>query len=337
MIGTRPLHGDRMVPAGHLDLAVNVVPGGPPAWMRAALASVDVTRYPDARTVEAALAARHGRPAGSALALPGAAEGFWLLAAALRPRQAAIVTPAFTEAATALRAHGAVVTAVPRTAPFALQPDAVPDDADLVVVGNPCNPTGTLHDAERVLALARPGRTLLVDEAFMDLVPGEPQSVAGRGDVPGLVVLRSLTKSLGIPGVRAGYLLAAPETVRELDANRQPWPVGAHALAALAAYAQRPAPVADVAERVAAARERLERRLGELPGVVVYPGAANFVCVGVPRGDAVRAALADAAIAVRPTTDLGLDPDHFRIAVRDDPTTDRLVAVLRAALERCLP
>ena len=333
----RPLHGDRMVPPGYEDFAVNVFGGGPPEWLARALREAldaGAGRYPDEREAVAVVAARHGRHEEAVLALNGAAEAFWLLAAVSRPRRPVVIAPAFTEAQAALRGHGREPELVHRREVdgFALDPDAVPDDADLVVVANPCNPTGTLHSADAVAALVRPGRTVVVDEAFIDLVPGEAESLANRTDLPGLVVLRSLTKSLGIPGIRAGYLLAHPDLIARLAGARQPWSVNALALAALRAWAAREAPTAGIAERVAGARERLRASLEALPGVSVHPGAANFLLMRVPDGRRVLAALSDRGIAVRPTLDLGLDADHLRVAVRDDAANDRLVTALDEVL-----
>ncbi|NFW08197.1 aminotransferase class I/II-fold pyridoxal phosphate-dependent enzyme, partial [Staphylococcus aureus] len=98
----------------------------------------------------------------------GAAEAFPLVAT-LEPRHAIVVHPQFTEPAAALRAAGISVGRhiLNVSDGFALDPDLVPDDADLVVVGNPTNPTGRLHLATDLLALRRPGRVLVVDEAFM--------------------------------------------------------------------------------------------------------------------------------------------------------------------------
>src|SRR5437764_206569 len=83
-------------------------------------------------------------------------------------------------------------------------------------LGNPTNPTSVLHPAATVAALARPGRLLVVDEAFADTVPGEPASLAGRRDLPGLVVVRSFTKTWGLAGLRIGYLLAEAALVARL-------------------------------------------------------------------------------------------------------------------------
>jgi histidinol-phosphate/aromatic aminotransferase/cobyric acid decarboxylase-like protein/adenosyl cobinamide kinase/adenosyl cobinamide phosphate guanylyltransferase len=335
--GAPPLHGDRLAGPDDDDFAVNVVPGGPPPWLERALARAlaGVGAYPDERPATAAVAARHGRPPDEVLLLNGAAEAFALAAAALRPRRPAILAPSFTEAASALRAHGREPLLVHRDAAggFALDPAAVPDDADLVVVANPCNPTGTLHRAGTLAALARPGRVVLIDEAFMDLVPGEPETLAARRDLPGVVVVRSLTKSLAIPGVRAGHLLGPAAVVARLAAVRQAWPVNALALTALQAWAEHPDPTGPVAARVAAERERLAAGLAALPGVHVHPGAANFLLVRLDGGARVAAALRERGIVVRPTGDLGMDGDHLRVAVRDAAASERLLDALQAVLE----
>ena len=114
---------------------------------------------------------------------------------------------------------------------FVLDPRAVPADADLVVIGNPTNPTSVLHRADDLRELARPDRILVVDEAFMDAVPGEPESLAGAS-IPGLVVIRSLTKTWGLAGLRIGYVLAAPGLIEQLAAVQPHWPVSTPALAA---------------------------------------------------------------------------------------------------------
>ncbi len=207
-------HGDVDATPGLLDFAVNVRGAAPPGWLRERLVTAldDLARYPSAAhdaAARAAVAARHGRRPDEVLVLAGSAEGFALLPA-LRPRLAAVVHPGFTEPEAALRAAGVPVERVFTDAAdgHVLRPDAVPAAADLVVVGNPTNPTGVLHPAAALRALRSPGRVVLVDEAFADAVPGEAESVAGE---PGFLVFRSLTKTWALAGLRAGYALGAPE------------------------------------------------------------------------------------------------------------------------------
>jgi histidinol-phosphate/aromatic aminotransferase/cobyric acid decarboxylase-like protein/adenosyl cobinamide kinase/adenosyl cobinamide phosphate guanylyltransferase len=330
-------HGDRDVRPGDADHAVNVVAGGPPPWLQDALGAAlhaDAERYPREDAAVAALAALHGRDGAEIVPTNGGAEALWLLGPALRPALAACVHPAFTESEAALRAHGIPVVRVHRDPgrSFALDPAQVPEAADLVIVGNPASPSGTLDPAAAILALRRPGRTVVVDEAFMDLVPGEPGSLV-REALEDVIVVRSLTKALSVPGLRAGYAVAAPALADRLRAVRPPWSVNVLALAALAAAAAHPAELAAIAERAAAEREDLAARLRAIDGVRVWPAAANFVLVQVDDGPAAVAALRAQSIAVRPAASFpGLDDRHLRITARDARQNARVAEVLAGAV-----
>ena len=330
-------HGDAEATPGLLDLAVNVRGTAPPAWLRTRLAASldDLGRYPDPSSATAAVAARHGRPLDEVLLTAGAAEAFVLLARVLRPVHAVCVHPSFTEPEAALRAAGHAVDRVVLAPPYRLDdvPDAVPEQADLVVVGNPTNPTGVLHaDLAR---LCRPGRTVVVDEAFLDGVPGEPGALAGRSDLPGLVVVRSLTKTWALAGLRVGYLLAEPALVRALRDAQPLWAVSTPALVAAVACST-PEAVAEAqaaGAATAAERARLTRALTGL-GVTVSPGsAAPYLLCSVPGYRDVRGRLRELGIAVRRgDTFPGLTPEHWRTAVRDRPSSDRLVGALWSLL-----
>jgi histidinol-phosphate/aromatic aminotransferase/cobyric acid decarboxylase-like protein len=242
------------------------------------------------------------------------------------------VHPGFTETEAALRAHGVPVTRVVRDPEdgFALRPRAVPEAADLVVIGNPASPSGTLDPAATILQLRRPGRTIVVDEAFMDMVPGEPASLV-REPLTDVIVVRSLTKALAIPGLRAGYAVAAKPLADRLRAVRPPWSCNALALAALRAMAQRPAALAEGAVRAQAERVDLEQRLRAVSGLRLWPAAANYVLVRVPPGEGagVAAHLREAGIAVRPAGSFpGLTADDLRITAREPQANARLAGVL---------
>lgn len=327
-------HGDSEVGPGLLDLAVNVRGRTPPAWLLGRITDslTDLGSYPDPERARAALARRHRRDPDQVLPTAGAAEAFVLIARALNPRRAVVVHPQFTEPEAALRAAGHRVDRVLLPAPdFLLDPLEVPEDADLVMVGNPTNPTSVLHPAESIAALARPGRILVVDEAFADCVPGEPESLAHRTDVPGLVVVRSLTKTWSLAGLRAGYVLAAPDLVARLGEARPLWSVSTPALVAMEACvtSEALAEAEDWARGLGEERRALTEDLVR-SGLTVVPHArASFLLVRAMNGESLRLRLRDAGIAVRRgDTFPGLGPEWFRVAVRDSGTRHALTRTL---------
>lgn len=306
-----------------LDFAVNVRPGGPPVWLTDRLAArlPDLGRYPseaDQRRAVHAVARRHGRVADEVALLAGGAEGFALLAG-LRPRLAALVAPSFTEPEAVLAAAGVPIQHVVLPFPFTLTGAVVPEEADLVVVGNPTNPTGVLHRADDILALRRPGRLVVVDEAFADGVPGEAQTLAGES-LPDVLVLRSLTKTWALAGLRVGYALGAPEVLARLTAPRPHWPLGTLQLEAIAATGS-PEAVAEAdasARRVAGLRASMVAGLEEL-GLGVVAGDAPFVLFTVPDAELMRKHLESKGIAVRRCdTFVGLPENYLRAAVRPE-------------------
>lgn len=337
-------HGDRDIADGLVDLAVNVRLTAPPGWLADRLRD-EVGRlagYPRTEAARAALAARHGLPPESVLPTAGGAEAFTLIARGLAPSRAVVVHPQFTEPEAALRAAGRPVRrAVLRAQDgFRLRVELVPDDADLVMIGNPTNPTGVLHPADAIRSLCRPGRVVVVDEAFMDAVPGESQSLAGER-LPGLLVVRSLTKTWGIAGLRAGYVTGEAALVAALAAVQPAWSVSSLAAAAMVACSG-PAAVAEAAEaaiEIEGMRAHLVDGLAGL-GLPVVARSAPFVLVDTAallrpgdEPDRIRFALRDSGFAVRRgDTFPGLGPSWVRFAVRDSGTSDRLLHALAEIL-----
>jgi histidinol-phosphate aminotransferase len=316
-------HGDQALTPGVLDFAVNVRAAAPPQWLRDRLASRldDLGGYPsraDEERAIAAIAERHGRTADEVLLLAGAAEGFAMLPR-LNPRRAAVFAPGFTEPEAILAEAGVPIDHVVLPPPFTLGSQHVPGEADLVVIGNPTNPTSVLHRRADLLALGGPGRILMVDEAFMDAVPGEPESLAGQR-VPGLVVLRSLTKTWALAGLRAGYAVGDPEVLGRLAHGRAHWPLGTLQLEALFACNTPEAiahAVQDAQRLVETRREQADALRGL--GLTVTDGSAPFLLVAVPDAELMRKGLAVNNIAVRRCdTFVGLDGDYLRVAVRSE-------------------
>jgi cobyrinic acid a,c-diamide synthase len=324
-------HGDAETGGDLLDFAVNVYDGARPPWLDRAL-SASITQagaYPDPTPATAAIAQRHGRALDEVLPTAGAAEAFSLIAHLRRWRNPVVIHPQFTEPHAALEQVGHQVTSVlcrPESG-FALDPADVPDDADLVIVGNPTNPTGVLHPAGVIRGLRRKGRLVVVDEAFMDAVPGETESLV-RERLRDVVVVRSLTKHWSIPGIRAGYVVGHRSVIKHLAHRQTPWSVSTPAIAAAIACSTRAASTESRERAVTISRWR-EFLAGGLRGrgIDIVPSAASFVLAQVGRG--VHPTLRDRGIAVRRCdTFPGLDATWVRIAVRPPSTTIRLLEAL---------
>ncbi|WP_080793954.1 Rv2231c family pyridoxal phosphate-dependent protein CobC [Corynebacterium pacaense] len=323
-------HGDQAAAGARLDFAVNVVSPSPPEWLQRVLID-EIPRlgsYPPAelqRRAVAAVAAGVGVDKHDVLLLNGAAEGFSLLSR-LQPRSAVVLHPGFTEPQACLEDAGVTVGEVIMSAPYTLDTVAVDEAADMVVIGNPTNPTGVLHPVDQLSALARPGRFLVVDEAFLDVTGGESMaSLVGR--LPGLIVLRSLTKTWSIAGLRCGFLIADPQTVDRLAAFRPHWPLGTLQLAAMIAVMDRGGEfLPGISADIAAQRADMVASLGAA-GFHVHPSRAPYLLVNPP-GDAegLRLGLAARGIAVRRCdTFPGLDSRFWRLAVRPPEQVDALL------------
>ena len=328
-------HGDAELGAGLLDFAVNVCPDPIPSWLSEPIMTAcgQLDRYPDSRAATAAVAARHHRPVPEVLLTAGGSEAFTLLAQGFSAGRAAIVHPQFTEPEVALRAAGWRIDRVLLDAAdwFALDPARVPDEASLVVVGNPTNPTGTLHRAQTLLALRRPGRLVVVDEAFLDSVPGEPESLAEQDDLSGIVVVRSLTKTWGLAGLRVGYLLGDASAIAAAAAVQPRWSVSSPALAAAAACMSQQAQPEAHRRAVAVTKQRraLTGELARRGFQVRADGAGPFMLARHPGRAGVHAELRALGVAVRRAdTFPGLGPGWIRVSVRDKAATAPLLAAL---------
>jgi threonine-phosphate decarboxylase len=230
--------------------------------------------------------------------------------------------PSFGEYAREVRLQGAT----PVFVPYDELLDTDPADYALAIICVPNNPTGTLPDRDSLLAFAASCRDsntpLLVDEAFLDFT--DQSSLAGT---PGVVVARSLTKMFGLPGLRAGFLVASGELSERLRGAVPPWSLGSPAVAVGTHCLRATDFVTETRERVQSERERMQRELSSR--FDVSPSQAPFFLLDVGSDSKpLIASLRSRGIAVRDaTTFRGLD-SHIRVAVRLPEENDRLVEAL---------
>ena len=209
---------------------------------------------------------------------------------------------------------------------------------DLLILGNPNNPTGRAIDTRALRSFMKrhPRVQLIVDESFLEFVPGA-KSIADR--LPAnAVMLRSMTKFYAIPGLRLGFVVAAPRVAAALRLQLPPWSVNCMAHHAGIASLADPAHARRTRAVVARARRELATGLRACAGIRVFDGDANFILLRIDRPSlptlTLRGRLLRRGIAVRVCSNFaGLDARYFRVAVRTPAENGRLLTALRAALE----
>lgn len=333
-----------VAPAGLTDFSANVNPLGFPSWLRQELAAAvsDLVHYPDpaCTALSAAAAARLGCGVGEVVCGNGTSELIQSLPALLGSRRVLVVEPGYVDyrRAAALAGADTALLALDPAAGFRLDEGALAaaiaaHRADLLLLGSPNNPTGTVIDPAllRRLCAAHPGLTVAVDEAFADLAEGFASLAAARP--ANAVVLRSLTKVFALPGLRLGVALAEPALAERWRARLPPWTVNHLAQVVGARALADEGFITDSAAAVTRWRAALMQGLGALPGLSVMPGAANFLLCRHPDPGLAARLLRRHALAVRVCDDYpGLGPEWFRVAVRTPDQNARLLAALAAEL-----
>lgn len=333
-----------------LDFSVDINPlGAPPAVRDAILQHLDdIHVYPDPHAAElcAAVAVHHGVGTDHIVVGNGSAELIALLPRLMPTPRALIMAPTFSEYAWAVEQAGGSVEYVElkEADGFCAAWDAGwwrarLARADIVFLCNPNNPTGLLVGADDVRRLAQWCREsstwLVVDEAFMDLVDA-PQTLVG--DVaPGdqLVVLRSLTKSFAIPGLRLGYAVAPPLLTERLRAAQPAWPVNALALAVGLRLLQERDFLARTRQALRPLRAQLSDAIAALGWLRPLPSTTGFLLCQLTDTSLTSTELTDRLAArgvlIRNCDSfVGLESGRFvRVAVRAPEDNARLVRALQ--------
>lgn len=331
------VHGG--APAGWLDFSANPNPLGTPEAIRAAIAGARYERYADLETrrAERHLARDAGVAASAVLLTSGATDALRLIATAfVRPHGRVVIAgPTYGEYRRVARGAGQNVAEIRAEAPAFAPPmrhliAALEEDGGAVCfVCDPNNPTGRTIGlrglADLVVALGRgPSSLLVIDQSFQpfSITPSPDTVLLATGRV---LLVRSLTKLLAIPGVRVGYVLAAPALIRRLRAARDPWSVGSHGIAA-ASVAHWALPEVD-RDTVRGWRRDLVTGLAARGFATVRSDAPFVLAAAREPVDPLVTALARRRIAVRHAGSFGL-PEHVRIAVRPPAEQARLFSAL---------
>ena len=233
------------------------------------------------------------------------------------------------------RLHGIEQISVPLDADFAIRVDDYQRANGGIVIANPNAPTGCLlplGEIERLLA-ANPGSVVVIDEAYIDF-GGEtiPTAIPLIARYPNLLVVRTLSKSHSLAGLRVGYAVgnvALIEALERIKNSFNSYPLDRLAIAGACAALGDEAHLDSTRRAVMASRAALTLALGRL-GFAVLPSAANFIFARHPQHDAgvLAAALRERRIIIRHFK-LPRIEQYLRITVGTDAQCQALVDALR--------
>ncbi|PWF41200.1 histidinol-phosphate transaminase [Massilia glaciei] len=315
------------------------------AELGARLADAVLNRYPVAAygTLKQKICARLGVPDGYSVILGNGSDeliSIIAMATARQDRRAVIMAPvpAFVMFARSAQFAGADFVGVPLRADFTLDLPAMlaaiaEHKPSVVFLAYPNNPTGNLYDAADMVAVIEAlGETgiAVVDEAYE---PFARTSFMPRlPEFPNLVVMRTLSK-LGLAGIRLGYMAAAPALLEQFDKVRPPYNVNVLTQVA-AEFALDHVEVLNAqAALLNAARTALAARLAELPGVEVFPSAANFLLIRVPDSDYACAKLFAHKVLIKNMGKMhSLLADCIRVTVSTPEENSAFLDALEASL-----
>jgi histidinol-phosphate aminotransferase len=321
--------------AGVVKLNTNENPYPPSPRALAALAAIDgdsLRRYPQpfADTFRRSAAEVLGVDPDWILVGNGSDDLLTMLFRAVTGtgRTVAYPAPTYVLYRTLAAIQGAPVMEVPFDEEYTLPVAALAEaGAALTIVANPNSPSGTTATVEQLAELAaRTAGVVAVDEAYVAFAERSALDLVRRNGR--VIVLRTLSKSHGLAGLRLGFGVAHPDLLSGLAKVKDSYNVGAVAALVGAAAVRDVEYTRETVERIRTTRTRLGRALAGR-GFRVWPSQANFVLARPADGDALRLyrELRERGVLVRYFAEPGL-ADKLRITVGTDRQTARLLSAL---------
>lgn len=332
-------------PEAILDFSASINPLGPPRGLMEELQAYSgrLQHYPDIhnRGILESIADRHGIAPGRVAVGNGSTELIYWLPRVLSTQRAAIVLPTFSEYRKAFDLEGTRLSKIFCSAEKDFQPtveqlDGVCEalDPQAILFTHPASPAGTvMPQAVRhwILEKSRAGNLrCIVDEVFVDFCEEESLKPF-LDDAPGLVLIRSMTKFYGVPGLRLGYLLASESVISRCRRYLPPWSVSTFAQIGGVHCLNQDAYRQSTLDLIGRERVRLFKGLAEIPGFHVFEGRANYLLVQMDgrlpaAGSLQEYLLQSHGILIRDcSTFEGLGDHHFRVAVRLPEQNQRLL------------
>jgi threonine-phosphate decarboxylase len=333
-----------------IDFSASINPLGCPEVVRKAVSEQfsEILHYPDSECTDLRKTIAEKVPCNESNIIigNGSNELFYLIPRALRPEKGVLLQPTFGEFKDAFCNSNIDVVEI------------INDDKDFPVINtnisrlksvddcmiflcNPNNPTGQLTRKEDIIELVNdnPNRLIVIDEAFMDFVDDDEKYSVIK-DAPlmdNLIVVRSLTKFYGFPGLRLGYLVTNESTVNKLMRYKEPWTVNIIAQVAGMAAINDEEFAINTRQYVCGEKTFLYDGLANINGIHPFQPTVNFILVRIGKvitTSAIQDLLLKSNILIRNCSNfVGLDETYFRVAVKTREDNRKLIDALKSIMD----
>lgn len=296
-----------------------------------------ICSYPEPMpySLESEIARRYSLAPRQVCVTNGATEAIYLIAQVFQGRISAVLGPTFSEYADACRVHRHKVK------PF-YSLDALPEDAELVWICNPNNPTGEVRNEEDLKALvdSHSDKLFIFDQSYEYFTLKSLLGIKEAASFPNVILLHSMTKQYAIPGLRVGYFTASEGLTDDVRCRRMPWSVNSLAIEAAKYLLEEGDGISADIPQLLAERERLTNLLLATGMLEIWPTDTHYMLIKLRMGKA--AALKDFlavnhGILIRDASNFeGLDERFFRIATQTPEENDKLVKAISEWMEQIM-
>ena len=334
-----------------VDFSANINPLGYPQGTKDAVMRSfdDILHYPDTEAYDliTRLAAYHGMDRQCFITGNGSTEFIYWIPIIFKPKRALVVTPAFSEYEKGLNLAGSQVMyfQAEEERDFVVDMDnlytRLAGGFDICYFCNPANPTGVLTPKEELFNLIaradRLGTIVIIDEAFIDFVEEASLKVAVT-QFSHVIILRSMTKFFGIPGLRVGYAIAGSAVIERLKRNKPPWTINTLAQICACEALSNSAFIHETRRYVEIEKSFLHRAINSIPGLKAFPSVANYLLVRIdsPRGLSsrdLRERLLREDILIRDCSNFQrMGNYYFRVAVKKHGDNQLLIDKLKKVM-----
>lgn len=316
------------------DFSTNVWFGGAPAGLKQYLfeAWEKVQRYPEVlgESLSRKIAQHYDLDPVQLLTVNGSTESIYLVAHAFRRKRATILIPSFAEYEDACRSQDMDISFIS----WAELHAGMQLDTDVFFICNPNNPTGEVCSYLAELIRSHPQVCFVVDEAFIEFTLSIESVLQFVNEFDNLIVLRSMTKAYAIPGLRLGYIAAAPGCIELLKGGKLPWTVNALALEAghfiFDNFDRLHLPLLQVLRD----KDIFIQQLEATGLLSIYPGHTHFFLAETRIKNAAllkQFLLDEAGLLIRDASNFrGLGPGFVRIATLTDKKNELLISALKS-------